>query len=236
MHKNWIRLKISEKIILDLQKEKNNDASNLCINEPKIDFRNNENADLFKKIIKITKHNYFNTLLEIFNDLEHFDFKNAKSVNSDIKTYSSYEKSNYTLREHINLMEHTCNVVDEAIEICKDQNDGSKAIILLLSLTHDFGKSDDVRNYIESTKSEKHHHVSAKYLQVKLLNNKELDQLTNEHIEEIYNILATHHDDNVKTKSTIVELFHKADINASEKEIKKLLKQFQKKEGASNDN
>ncbi|MDD2639630.1 MAG: hypothetical protein PHS65_01395 [Arcobacteraceae bacterium] len=235
MHTNWIRLKISEQIILDLQEGKQLDTNDYHVEKHiQLNFKNNEITELFKKIIRVTKQNYFNTLHEIFTDLEHFDFRNEKSVNTKIKSYNSYENNNFTLRESIDLMEHTCNVVNEAIEISKDQNDGSKAIILLLSLTHDFGKSDNVREYIKTSKTERHDIVSAKYLQVKLLNNKELDHLSNEHIEEIYNILSTHHDENVKTKSTIVELFHKADIIASKKEIKKLTQQQAK--GATHDN
>lgn len=71
--------------------------------------------------------------------------------------YNNYD----LLHEHVNLLDHTMNVVYEAIKLNKNGN--TVDINIITALLHDFGKSTKVKELYPELYNQPHEIISAKY-------------------------------------------------------------------------
>lgn len=225
MNQGWFRFIASTKIIELIQKERidfrieKKETSKNSISDLEV-------LNLKNKVISITKNHYINTFIDIFNDLEEIKIDNTKSVNNRIKNYSKDVSSTNSLdklEENISLFKHTENVINYSILCTHDRPDAIKAIVILLSLSHDFGKSkrildDVIKNNSNIYSNTRHDIVSSYYLRKILLKNKEIDNLENNHIQFLCQVLENQHSEK-SINNDIVELFYKADSLAREYEL-----------------
>lgn len=226
MNKNWFRFIGSTKL-LELMHNNNSTISIPRIIEKKaININDQEIISLQKKVSLLTKEHYFHTFNELFSDLEKIRIERSKSVNSK---YKSYNKEHHidnaldSLEKHITLYEHTKNVINCAIDCTSNKPDVIKAIVILLALVHDFGKSplivsEVIKNNSDIYTNSRHDIISSYYLKKVLLKNKENDNLEIDHITFLCHALKNQHSEN-SIDNEILELFYKADSLARDYEL-----------------
>lgn len=228
MTKNWFKFVASTKL-LELMNSNNKSIINpkrLRI-KPNI-IKDHEVLSLQNEVLQLTKEHYLHSFNELFCDLEKIKIEKSKSVNSKYKSYNRLQIDNAldSLEKHITLYEHTKNVIKCAITCTNDKPDVIKAIVILLALVHDFGKSkiietDVIKNNSDIYTNTRHDIVSSYYLKKVLLKNKEYDNLELEHITFLCHALKNQHSEN-SIDNEILELFYKADALARDYELSKI--------------
>lgn len=223
----WQRLVLSQKLYKDINSNKNQlDIVNTKQQETiNLGFGDQDIVELFFRIVSVTKKHYLNTICEMMMDMETYNFKYTKSSNPAFDTHLKHRFTDFEYLEKINLFTHTKNVVEEAIKLTQSSSEGVSSIVLLLALAHDYGKNEHIERLIPyEGGSKKHDYISAKYLKQKMLNNAEKDNLDADHIDELFQILSSHHQDTKVKTNYIANIFYQADIDARKQEIKKIKK------------
>lgn len=226
MTKNWFKFVASTKLLEIMN------TNNKSIINPKkfiaksVIIKDLEVLSLQKEVLLLTKEHYLHTFNELFCDLEKIKIEKSKSVNSKYKSYNNalqIDNALDSLEKHITLYEHTKNVIKCAITCTSDKPDVIKAIVILLSLVHDFGKSkiiitDVIKNNSDIYTNTRHDIISSYYLKKVLLKNKEYDNLEIDHISFLCHALKNQHSEN-SIDNEILELFYKADALARDYEL-----------------
>jgi CRISPR-associated endonuclease Cas3-HD len=225
---HWFPFLTNITLIQQLIDEDNSDIktdNNLALKQLSLNLTDGKLYELFICISNNIQDSYLHTLTYIFNDLKEAKFENDSSVNFKYDAHIKQHYTNYDLLSSVDLLTHTINVVNEAINLTFNVPSGIKNIVLLLALVHDFGKSSYIQNMIGEPSDTKHEVVSAKYIQLILTKNIEQDNISLDHISSIYKILSNHHSHLSRVNNQITELFYKADHNARKNELKFIKKE-----------
>lgn len=150
-------------------------------------------------------------------DMKKYMFEKTSSIpdsaneknRAHLKSFENYEKLKRT-----NLLVHTYNVLLEAGEL-RDEAGYNYPTLLLLCITHDFGKNKEVRSNYQSEGWQLHEQISANYLKY-LLGRLEFDT---KFITPLVKILYNHHDTENNSGGKLIEMLRKCDTNARLKEL-----------------
>jgi len=135
--------------------------------------------------------------------MHEFNFKGVSSVPNNTTLISEFSAlSDYEILSKTNLHNHTLNCALCSFEICKDQPQVIKDIVVNICLLHDFGKSPIVQKRFKD-KNERHDQTSARFA-IDVL---EKFGLSAELKKIIYTTLFNHHSEEKNKEQTIYSPF-----------------------------
>jgi len=165
------------------------------IKEDEVETENITNGILLY-ILSFTR-NYHDIIIELFEEMEKFEFSSTPSVSS--KFVSEETENDYDKLSTINLYDHTTNCavqVAETLVFGNDTPSSAVGISIIIALLHDFGESPIIAN--KFSHSEYHNQISANYAKVflsKFLNHKNIHSRINKtFIELVFTTINNFHD------------------------------------------
>ncbi|PAF53807.1 hypothetical protein BKH42_03505 [Helicobacter sp. 13S00482-2] len=175
----------------------------------------------------------FSDLISIFlNHVEEFEFHKYTSVPQAFKVQYRENESRFLKLGKINLKDHSLRVFTIACSKNKNNPDRFAEEIVLLALTHDFGKCNKVIDFVGSSAKETHNQVSAHYVSIIM---RQLGY-PEEFVELFYQTLYHHHSHQETIKNTFyIQALNECDYEARREEEKKIMKLEGKQKGAYRD-
>lgn len=135
--------------------------------------------------------------------MHEFNFKGVSSVPNNTTLISEFSTiSDYEILSKTSLHNHTLNCALCSFEICKDQPQLIRDIVVNICLLHDFGKAPAVQKQFKD-KNERHDQTSARFA-VDVL---EKFGLSEELKKIIYTTLFNHHSDEKNKEQTLYTPF-----------------------------
>lgn len=113
------------------------------------------------------KENYIKLIDFLYGQVIELDFISKSSVASKY-SYEKLEVDNqYKMLGRISLEAHTFGVFREAIRITRNEEDNFSSKIVILALSHDFGKSEEIRKIVGVSDKQRipHNYVSGLYIE-----------------------------------------------------------------------
>lgn len=228
-------------VLDDIKKEvhKKNTVSFMNV-IPKLDhsIENIRAQDLYNRAVKIFKFKpVLLMMLKIsMEDMFTYSFEDDSSIttagSADTQHLSVAFGSKFTDLSQIDLLTHTLNVFEEALNMAEHSGRGSTLSYAILgALMHDFGKSTKIKSQLLGNAVGKgykpHAEISHMYVSGILMNklyNLDLDGMFQpEVIDSLANIVKNHHPGNAKLKADLeINFVVKADHNARKKEFNQL--------------
>lgn len=202
------------------------------------DIENERAKNLYNRAIKIFK--FKPSLLMILKfaieDLFYYSFEDDSSITTagaaDTQHLSLSFGSKFTDLSQIDLLTHTLNVFEEALNMAEHSGRGSTLSYAILgALMHDFGKSTKIKAQLLGTAVGKgykpHAELSHMYISEIMMNKMyalESNELYQpEAIESLASIVKNHHPGNAKLKADLeIGFVVKADHNARKKEFNQI--------------
>ncbi len=154
----------------------------------------------------------------IMNYMVHNRFNNISSVpNNTIIVSEHLGMSDYEIVSKINLFDHTINCAISSIEICKEQPQVIRDIVMVICLLHDSGKAPSVQKDFKN-KNEAHDILSARFSKEAMQDFDISDELQ----RSIFVTLFNHHNQDKNKEQTMYSSF----LVASDVTARKLEKKF----------
>ena len=212
---------------------------------PKLDIpKDSPFNELYNLFTTFTYYNIIGAYIAklAIEDIYNYSFKENPSVmtyaSTDYDHLKQQYNNSYTKLSKITLYQHTLDVFNESIKIAKKRRRGV-LIPALASLLHDFGKSEKIRIELYGNKNgsigsnyKPHADASADYIDEILLEKiQKIKEMKKQNylniLEEVKNIVATHHSYNSKKvkdneKNLNIEWVQEADYEARGLEMNKI--------------
>lgn len=161
---------------------------------------------------KIKNNELLDVATKICSLMHEYKFKEISSVPRNTKLYGEhFSTTDYETLSMINLYNHTINCAICSIDICKNEPQLIRDIVLIIALLHDFGKAPAIQN-VFGDKNEDHEKVSAKFAKDLL---DDFDDIPSELKETIFITLFNYHSEDKNKQTTIyLPLVIRADVAA----------------------